>query len=155
LYGGTTIIHQAKQGSLVGYLRASPRNAISEQRFQHLVLDHIFIDPPRSKYSARPQLLAALATLKPGDTLVVCRMDCLAVSLMDLYRLVRRLTSKSIAVRFLKENLTFFGGDAMSSSAEKLSVLKAAMEFERAMAVERRGYAIRRALSTKTRKNAV
>lgn len=64
-------------------------------------------------------------------------MDRLARSLVDLRRIVDDLTARGVAVRFLKEGLTFSRDTSDPAAMLMLSVMGAVAEFERALILER------------------
>lgn len=127
------------KGHLVGYVRVSTLDQ-NIQRQEDLLrefnLDEIFIDYASGKDTNRPQLQAALKHLRKGDKLVVHSMDRLARNLDDLRKLVKDLNSRSIAVQFIKESLTFSGDDSPMSNL-LLSIMGAFAEFERSLIRER------------------
>ncbi|MEU9805455.1 recombinase family protein [Mycobacterium sp. NPDC050853] len=109
---------------------------IPETQLDGVALDRVFIDQASGKDTNRPQLGAALAYVREGDTLVVHSMDRLARNLDDLRRIVREQTGRGVKVEFVKESLTFTGDDAPMSTL-LLSMLGAVAEFERSMIRER------------------
>lgn len=129
----------SSKGQLVGYVRVSTieqNTARQEESLKDLQLDEIFIDHASGKDVARPQLQAALKHLRKNDTLVVYSMDRLARNLDDLRKIVKELTGRGIAVKFVKESLTFTGEDSPMSNL-LLSVMGAFAEFERSLIRER------------------
>lgn len=81
----------------------------------------------------RPGLAAALASLRPGDMLVVWRLDRLGRSLIDLVRLVTKLDTRQVEFRSLSEAI-----DTSSSGGRLVFHMVAAMaEFERSLIGER------------------
>jgi DNA invertase Pin-like site-specific DNA recombinase len=123
------------KGQLVGYIRVSTLEQNTDRQVEQLKqysLDELFTDYASGKDTARPQLHAALKHLRKGDCLIVTSMDRLARNLDDLRKLVRELTSKSIKITFIKENLTFGEDDS-----PLLSVMGAFAEFERSLIRER------------------
>jgi DNA invertase Pin-like site-specific DNA recombinase len=100
------------RGQLVGYIRVSTEEqntARQEQALADMHLDKTFIDKASGKDTDRPQLTAALAHLREGDTFIIYSMDRLSRSLNDLIGMVKSLTAKGIKVQFIKESLTFTG----------------------------------------------
>jgi DNA invertase Pin-like site-specific DNA recombinase len=89
-----------------------------------------------SSIAKRPELEAALAFVREGDTLVVTRLDRLARSTQDLLSTVERLDQKGVALRILD-----FAGSAIDSTkaVDKLliTVFAAFAEFERNLMLER------------------
>ena len=87
----------------------------------------------RSGVARRPELLALLAKLRPGDVLVVYKLDRLSRSLRDLLRLCESLEHAGVSFRSLTESID------TSSPAGRMffHMLGAFAEFERAMIRER------------------
>jgi DNA invertase Pin-like site-specific DNA recombinase len=77
--------------------------------------------------------------------MLVCHsIDRLSRSLPDLLKLVTDLTARGVAVRFMKENLTFTGDDnAMSKML--LGVMGSIAQFERELLLERQREGIAKA----------
>lgn len=78
----------------------------------------------------RPQLMAMLAFVGPGDTVICHSMDRLGRNLADLRKLVLGLTERGVQVQFLKESLSFTGEDSPMANL-LLSVMGAFAQFER------------------------
>lgn len=123
-------------GQRVGYIRVSSLDQNTERQLDGLDLDETFVDKASGKDRHRPQLTAALKHLRKGDVLVVHSMDRLARSLPDLRAVVAELTGRGVAVEFVKENLTFTGGENAMASL-MLNVMGAFAEFERSLLLER------------------
>lgn len=86
-----------------------------------------------SAVSARPVLQRAVAAMRPGDTLVVWKLDRLARSMPDLLALLERLKLAGCGFRSLTEPI-----DTASALGEfVLQVLGAVAQFERALIRER------------------
>lgn len=127
------------KGQLVGYIRVSTTDQSTnrqDEEMKGLQLDKVFVDKASGKNLDRPQLQAALAHLRDGDTFVIHSMDRLARNLDDLRKIVRDLTSKGVTVKFIKESLTFTA-DTSPMSQLLLSVMGAFAEFERSLIRER------------------
>ena len=127
------------KGQTVGYLRVSSTDqnaARQESQLNEYNPDLVFIDKASGKDRVRPELKAAIKHLRNGDRLIVTSMDRLARNLDDLRAIVSELTSKGVAVQFLKESMTFTGDDS-SMSKLLLSVMGAFAEFERSLIKER------------------
>lgn len=120
---------------LVGYARVSTSD--QETRMQ---LDALRGAGVRQIYSEktsgigpRPELHKALASLQPGYTLVVYKLDRLARSLKDLLQLLDRLKHAGCAVKSLTEPI-----DTSSAMGEfVLQILGAVAQLERAIIRER------------------
>ena len=123
-------------GQRVGYVRVSTLDQNEERQLDRVPLDRVFTDKASGKDMQRPQLSELLSYVRQGDTVVVHSMDRLARNVVDLRRLVEGLTARGIRVEFLKENLTFTGGDTPAAML-MLSVMGAVAEFERALIRER------------------
>jgi DNA invertase Pin-like site-specific DNA recombinase len=63
----------------------------------------VFIDRASGARTDRPQLTAALDQLRPGDTLVVWKLDRLGRSLRHLVDTVTGLADRSVGFRSLQE----------------------------------------------------
>jgi DNA invertase Pin-like site-specific DNA recombinase len=129
------------QGQRVGYIRVSSLDQNTVRQLDGVELDRTFTDHASGKDNARPQLAALLSFVRDGDTVIVHSMDRLARNLDDLRRLVRELTSRAVAVEFVKEKLTFTGEDSPMATL-LLSVMGAFAEFERALIRERQAEGI-------------
>ncbi|UPG72421.1 recombinase family protein [Roseomonas gilardii subsp. gilardii] len=97
-----------------------------------------------SSVAARPQLDAALAQLRAGDTLVVTKPDRLARSVADLLALVARIEAAGAALRVLS-----MGGQEVDTRTPTgrlmLTMLGAVAEFERGLMLERQREGIAKA----------
>lgn len=90
----------------------------------------------------RPELEKALDQLRPGDELVVTRLDRLARSVPDLYAIVKRIDTGGASFACLQQ-----GGIETTSSTGKLmlGVLGAVAQFERDLLLERQKEGIAKA----------
>jgi DNA invertase Pin-like site-specific DNA recombinase len=147
-------------GQMVGYIRVSTEaqnTARQEEALSALNLDKVFTEKVSGKDTDRPQLTAALAHLREGDTFVIYSMDRLSRSLNDLITTVKALTAKGVKVQFLKESLTFTGEDNPMANL-MLGVMGSLAEWERSVIRERQlaGIAIAKASGAyKGRKKAL
>ena len=121
---------------IVGYIRVSTYEQNPDRQLEGLKLDRIFTDKASGKDTKRPQLTELLKYVREGDTIVVHSMDRLARNLGDMRKLVYDLTSRHIAIKFVKEQLTFTSEDSPMANL-LLSVMGAFAEFERALIKER------------------
>ena len=128
-------------GELLGYMRVSTK----DQKF-HLQQDalraagvqerYLYGDVASGMKQARPRLAACLDTLRPGDTLIVWRLDRLARSLLHLMEIAKDLEERRIGLRVLEG--PFAHMDTSTSEGKLLfSLLGAFAEFERALIRER------------------
>jgi DNA invertase Pin-like site-specific DNA recombinase len=123
-------------GQRVGYKRVSTIDQNSSRQLDGVQIDKCFEDKASGKDMRRPELQAALLYCREADTLVVHSMDRLARSIVDLRAIVNELTSRGVAVEFVKENLRFTGDDSPVAIL-LLSLIGAVAEFERSMILER------------------
>jgi DNA invertase Pin-like site-specific DNA recombinase len=95
--------------------------------------EKIYTDELSGAKSDRPGLQEAIDYVRPGDTLVVWRLDRFGRSLKDLVTKVERLREKDVGFKSLKENID------TTSSAGKLQfhIFSALAEFERDLNRER------------------
>jgi DNA invertase Pin-like site-specific DNA recombinase len=125
---------------LVGYMRVSSE---SERQITDLQRDallaagvdgrHLFEDHASGAKDDRPELTQALSFVRPGDVLVVWKLDRLGRSLSHLLCIVNTLKEKQVAFRSLTE-----GMDTTTASGELLfHVFGALAQHERAMTKER------------------
>ena len=95
--------------------------------------ENIFADSYTGTKLDRPKFDALLEVIKPGDELVVCKLDRFARSSNDGSKLVQRLVDDGISVNILNM------GRADNTPVGKLmvTIMLAFAEFERDMIVER------------------
>src|SRR3974390_2381626 len=125
---------------LVGYMRVSSdhdRQSTDLQRDALLAAGvddrHLFEDHASGAKDDRPGLNLALSFLRPGDVLVVWKLDRLGRSLSHLLCIVNTLKEKQVAFRSLTE-----GMDTTTASGELLfHVFGALAQYERALIKER------------------
>lgn len=124
------------KGQSIGYVRVSTIDQNDDRQLVGIELDRIFSDKTSGKDTNRPGFMTMMQFVREGDLVIVHSMDRLARNLDDLRRIVRELTAKGVRVQFIKENLTFSGGDSPMANL-LLSVLGAFAEFERELIRER------------------
>jgi len=125
---------------LVGYMRVSSdgdRQVLDLQRDALLAVGvderHLFEDHARGSRSDRPGLAKAFAFVRPGDCLVVWKLDRLGRSLPHLLSTVNDLKTRGIAFRSLTEQM-----DTTTPQGEFLfHVFGALAQFERSLIQER------------------
>ena len=125
---------------LMGYMRASTdsdRQVLDLQRDALLSAGvderHLFEDRVSGSRGDRAGLAKALAFLRPGDCLVVCKLDRLGRSLPHLLTTVTDLKTRGIAFRSLTEQM-----DTTTPQGEFLfHVFGALAQFERSLIQER------------------
>lgn len=125
---------------LVGYMRVSSdsdRQNTDLQRDALLVagvdVRHLYEDRASGAKDDRSGLAQALEFVRPGDVLVVWKLDRLGRSLSHLLTIVNMLKDKQVAFRSLTE-----GMDTTTASGELLfNVFGALAQYERALIQER------------------
>lgn len=125
---------------LVGYMRVSTDTEKQSTDLQYDALlsagvdeRNLYEDRGSGVKTDRPGLRECLAYLKPGDTLVVWKLDRLGRSLPHLLNVVGSLREKQVGFRSLTENIdtTTIQGDLL------FNIFGALAQFERALIVER------------------
>ena len=124
------------ESMLVGYARVSTADqSINLQRdaLRAAGVERIFTDTASGRKDDRPGLAKALATLQPGDVLVVWKLDRLGRSLRHLVETVSALERRNIGLRVLS------GGIDTTSAAGRLvfGIFAALAEFEADLIRER------------------
>ncbi len=119
-----------------GYARVSTGE--QDARLQHDALKNagcyrIFTDTASGSLESRPELNKLLDQLRPGDTLVVWRLDRLGRSIRHLIDQMADLQDRGVAFRSLQENI-----DTSSSGGKLIFHIFASLaEFERDLVRER------------------
>jgi len=117
-YARVSSVHQETRLQLDALKRAGVRKVYQEQQ---------------SAVKHRPQLEAALAALRPGDVLVVWKLDRIARSLRNLLEVLAMLDQAGAGIRSLSEPID----TATPAGKLMLEVLGAVAEFERSLIRER------------------
>jgi DNA invertase Pin-like site-specific DNA recombinase len=121
---------------LIGYARVSSHDQNLDLQLQALSTagcDKVFTETVSGAAAERPQLAAALAYVRAGDTLVVWKLDRLARSLRQLIDTVQDLKTRGVRFASLTEAI-----DTTTSSGELFfHIFGALAEFERALIRER------------------
>src|SRR6266566_4977767 len=128
---------------LLGYMRVSKADGSQVLDLQRDALlaaevarDRCYEDVASGRYDARPGLESCLKALRPGDTLVVWKLDRLGRNLRHLVNVVHDLTERNIGLRVLTGQ-----GAAIdtTTAAGKLvfGIFAALAEFERELIRER------------------
>lgn len=131
-------------GMKIGYARVSTDDQnldLQERALTAAGAEQIYRDQASGSLSSRTGLNAALAALKPGDTLIVWRLDRLGRSLPHLISVVGELGERGVAFQSLNDNIN-------TTSAQGRLVfhmMGALAEFERALISERTTAGIRAA----------
>src|SRR4051812_13993892 len=121
---------------LIGYARVSTLDqtlALQQDALTQAGCEHIYTDTISGSVTNRPGLTQALSHLRPGDTLVVWRLDRLGRSLGHLIDTIRELQERGIGFRSLQEQI-----DTTTSGGKLVfHVFGALAEFERDLIRER------------------
>ena len=128
---------------LVGYMRVSKADGSQVVDLQRDALvaagvddRHLYEDAASGKQDDRPGLAACLKALRPGDTLVVWKLDRLGRNLRHLVNVVHDLTARGIGFKVLTGHGASI--DTTSPSGKLVFGIFAALaEFERELIVER------------------
>jgi DNA invertase Pin-like site-specific DNA recombinase len=123
-------------GHLLGYARVSTTDQqpqLQVDALQHAGCYRVFVETASGARADRPTLEQVLDQLRPGDTLVVWRLDRLGRSLQHLVDTVTGLADRGIGFRSLQEAIdtTTPGGKLV------FHVFAALAEFERDLIRER------------------
>jgi DNA invertase Pin-like site-specific DNA recombinase len=121
---------------LIGYARVSTDDQklnLQQDALRAAGCEQIFEDRLSGVKAARPGLTSAIERARPGDTLVVWRLDRLGRSLKDLIELTEILKSQGVGLHSLQESI-----NTTSSSGQLVFHLFGALaEFERNLIRER------------------
>lgn len=120
----------------IGYARVSTDDqalALQQDALEKAGCDQVFTDTVSGAQTERPGLSQALAYCRPGDTLVVWKLDRLGRSLTDLIRWLAALQEQGIGFHSLTEQI-----DTTSPGGKLVFHLFGALaEFERDLIRER------------------
>lgn len=132
-----------KEVPLLGYMRVSKADGSQTTNLQRDALlqagveeEHLYEDHASGKKDDRPQLIACLKALRPGDTLLVWKLDRLGRDLRHLVNTVHDLQDRDIGLKVL----TGEGAAIDTTTAQgKLvfGIFAALAEFERELISER------------------
>jgi len=120
----------------IGYIRVSrdkQTTALQEDALRLEQCGRIFIDKMSGQRFDRPEFLRMLDVARPGDVIVVWRLDRLGRSLKELIETVTLLAEHRIELRSLKEHI-----DTTTPTGKLMFHIMGAMaEFERDVISER------------------
>lgn len=123
-------------GHLLGYARVSTADqdaALQQDALKAAGCYRIFTDTASGSLESRPELAKVLDQLRPGDTLVVWRLDRLGRSIRHLIDQLAVLEERGVGFRSLQENV-----DTTSSGGRLVFHIFASLaEFERDLIQER------------------
>ena len=134
-YGFGNKIRKGVAVRLIGYARVSTSEQETDMQLAALKragVRTVFAEKG-SSVGQRPALQRALGTMRPGDTLVVFKLDRIARSLLDLLGIIERMERARVGFRSLTEPI-----DTGSAAGRlMLQMLGAFAEFERSLIRER------------------
>jgi DNA invertase Pin-like site-specific DNA recombinase len=137
--------------AIVGYARVSTQDQHLTGQLEALKAagaETIFREKISGARADRPQLAKLMASLKPGDVVLVTKLDRLGRSTRELLDLIQRIGDAGASFRSLGDPLW----DTSSSQGRLLSTLLAAIaEFERDLIRERTGEGRKRTMSNGVR----
>jgi DNA invertase Pin-like site-specific DNA recombinase len=120
----------------IGYIRVSKdkqATILQEDAMKREECKRVFIDKMTGKRFDRPEYLKMLDQVRPGDVIVVWRLDRLGRSLKELIATVSGLAGRGVELRSLKENI-----DTTTPTGKFMFHIMAALaEFERDLISER------------------
>lgn len=120
----------------VGYARVSTADQnldLQQDALLAVKCERIFTDTASGAKAQRPGLIEALECCRPGDTLVVWKLDRLGRSLPHLVETVRDLIAREVGFKSLQENI-----DTTTSGGKLIFHIFASLaEFERDIIRER------------------
>lgn len=93
--------------AIVGYARVSTGQQDHTTQVERLTAagaEKVFSEKRSGLDGGRPELMRCLEYLREGDTLIVTKLDRLARSTADLYRIVSGLTDKGAAFKVLDDS---------------------------------------------------
>jgi DNA invertase Pin-like site-specific DNA recombinase len=120
----------------IGYIRVSKdkqATILQEDAMKREECKRVFTDKMTGKRFDRPEYLKMLDLVRPGDVIVVWRLDRLGRSLKELIETVTDLAAHGIELKNLKENI-----DTTTPTGKFMfHVMAALTEFERDLISER------------------
>lgn len=122
--------------ALIGYARVSTAEQSLDMQIEALEKVgclNIYQEKRSGGGTARPELDLAIMDLRPGDTLIVWRLDRLARSMVELHKRLAQIDAAGAKFRSLTEQTDF--GTVVGKLI--LSVLGALAQFERDLTIER------------------
>lgn len=121
---------------VIGYARVStgePHLDVQRAALKKTGCEHLFHDAMSNVKAERPGLAKAMRVLRPGDTLVVWRLDRLGHSLKDLIERMENLRQRNIGFKSLHERI-----DTTSPAGKvQVHIFSALAAFERDRIQER------------------
>ena len=134
-------------GEIVGYGRVSSQGqslAVQDEKLKTFGCTRIYAEKKSGRQQDnRPQFQACLEFLREGDTLVICRLDRMARSVLDLAKIADVLKRKGVTLKVLDQSI-----DTSTSEGKLMfSLLSIFAEFENNLRAERQADGILKAKS--------
>lgn len=130
-------IPEAQKGELIGYARVSTADQVLDLQIDALTKAGCFNihreEATSGAKKVRPVLDMAIKDLRPGDTLVVWRLDRLSRNIKDLYERLQQIEAAGAGFKSLTEAFDF----TTATGRLILGMLAIMAEFERQLAIER------------------
>jgi DNA invertase Pin-like site-specific DNA recombinase len=121
---------------LIGYARVSSDDQnldLQRDALRHAGCERLYEEKESGGKTDRPELSRTMEVLRPGDTLIVWRLDRLGRSLKHLIEVVEELEAKGVGFRSVTEAI-----DTTTSGGKLVFHIFAALaEFERTLIRER------------------
>lgn len=120
----------------VGYARVSTLEQNTDGQLDALTAagcERIFTDTASGKLASRPQLDAMLDYVRPGDVLVITKLDRLGRSVANLVELAAKLAERQVDLRVLHQGID----TATPGGRLTFHILASIAEFERDLISER------------------
>lgn len=120
----------------IGYARVSTKDQNLDMQIEALEkagCEKIYSEKRSGTKNNRPELRACLKYLRPGDTLVVYKLDRIGRTLIYIVSLINELKSKDIHFLSIKDNISTEG----STGKLVTHILASLAEFERDLIIER------------------
>lgn len=125
----------------IGYARVSTTGQSLENQIEQLQAagcEKIYKEKATGTSTAkRVELNNMLENVRPGDTIIVTKIDRLARSIIDLNKIVSELNEKDISIQFLTDNLYFEAGNSSAMNTLIFNMLGSFAQFERDIIVQR------------------
>jgi DNA invertase Pin-like site-specific DNA recombinase len=123
---------------MVGYARVSTRDQnldlqTDALRAAGVMDDNLHVEKLSAASKRRPELDMAIKDLRPGDTLVVWRLDRLARSMQELYTRLDQIKDAGASFKSLTEHFDF----TSATGQLVLGFLGLMAQFERQLTIER------------------
>jgi Site-specific recombinases, DNA invertase Pin homologs len=127
-----------RRGLLVGYARVSTTDQNPDSQIDALIKEgveekHIYLDRVSGKNTNRPAFKECRAFLRPGDTLVVLRLDRLGRRTVDVLNFLHELKDNGINFKSIKDNIDTSTAIGLAIT----TIISAIAEMERSLIVER------------------